>query len=137
MLARVAFESSSLKVAELELLQSRTPGLSWVSTTSVVESQRQVKDKEEIQQIREAVRLAERVFEMVACRLAWRPVRAGRGGRDRIPCPLVGGEGCSFPPIVAAGERSALPHASPSSQRLDASPTGPGRLGRPDARVQQ
>ena len=96
--------------------------MTWVPTTGVVELLRQVKDKPEIQQIRAAVRLAERVYEII--RAGWRGDQTERDVAAEIEYRIrcLGGDGCSFPPIVATGDRSALPHASPSANRLEAAP---------------
>ncbi|MGD2080274.1 MAG: Xaa-Pro peptidase family protein [Nitrospirota bacterium] len=84
----------------------------------VVEKLRAVKDKEEIEAIEGAVRVAEEAFRKV------RPhIRAGVS-ENAIALRLgerlrrEGSEGLPFDIIVAAGENSALPHARPSSRRL-------------------
>ena len=80
-----------------------------------VEALRQIKDEDEIAAIREAIDYAERAF-------AHAPSRpADRARREKDVAELLegylrrcGATGASFPPIVAVGVRSALPHARPT-----------------------
>src|SRR5207244_11736519 len=80
-----------------------------------VESLRQIKDDEEITAIRDAIRCAERAFTMLRAGL-----RAGESEKDVADAlegylRRCGATGASFPPIVAVGIRSALPHARPTT----------------------
>jgi Xaa-Pro aminopeptidase len=92
--------------------------LKWVAVDGLVESLRAVKDAGEIDRIRDAARLGSEVMEE-AIRLI-RPgvteldVAAEIGYRMR----RKGASGESFEAIVAAGPRSALPHARPTSRQI-------------------
>ena len=87
----------------------------------MVESLREVKDREEVAQIRAAIDLAERAFAVV--RAGLRPDHTEKeiahGLEHQIR--LFGGTGCSFTPIVGVGPRGALPHARLSNHRVEES----------------
>ena len=84
-----------------------------VAAGGIVEELRVVKEAAEIDRLRAAAQLADAAFEEV--------VGAGIVGRTEREVALDleiamrrrGAEGASFPPIVAAGEHGALPHAVP------------------------
>ena len=80
-----------------------------------VEALRQIKDEDEIAAIREAVRYAERAFTML--RAGLRDGESEKDVADALEGYLrrCGATGASFPPIVAVGVRSALPHARPTT----------------------
>lgn len=114
----VGFESSYLTVADLETLRETLPSLEWKSGRDRVEKLRAVKGPSEIAAIRQAVRQAERAFTVFRALL-----RSQDSEKDLVDAMegyirRVGGRGSSFPPIVAAGERSALPHAPPTDRSL-------------------
>ena len=112
---KLGFDDAHLTVkqhAQLEkLLADRDAEL--VPAGGVVEALRAVKDDAEIAKIRAAARVADEAFEEV--------VGGGIVGRTERDVALDlevamrrrGAEGASFPPIVAAGEHGALPHAVP------------------------
>jgi Xaa-Pro aminopeptidase len=90
----------------------------WVAVDGIVETLRAIKDATEIDRIRDAARLGSEVMEE-AIRLI-RPgvteldIAAEIGYRMR----RKGASGESFEAIVAAGPRSALPHARPTARRI-------------------
>jgi Xaa-Pro aminopeptidase len=114
----VGFESSAVTVAELEQLRQLAPSLDWKSGADRVERLRMVKDDSELAQIRTAIDVAERVF--LAFRSLLRPVDTEKDLCDAIEhyARRAGGSGTSFPPIVAVGERAALPHAPPTQRTV-------------------
>jgi Xaa-Pro aminopeptidase len=77
---------------------------------------RQIKDREEVAEIRQAVRYAEKAF--AAIRVTLRPEQTEKEIADALDYQLrrFGARGSSFPPIVAAGPRGALPHATPGDE---------------------
>lgn len=83
-----------------------------------VERLRVVKDEEEIARIRRAVELNSRVFEETACLL--RPGMREQEVAAELEYRMrrYGAEQPAFETIVAAGTRSALPHARASSRPL-------------------
>ena len=119
---RLAVEAGSMSVALFEQLKSALDGVELVPAAGFVEQLRQIKDAHEIKLIREATALAERAF--AAVRAALRPSQTELSVAHDLEnqARLLGARGCSFPPIVAAGPRSALPHASPTEQPVGASP---------------
>jgi Xaa-Pro aminopeptidase len=116
---RVAVSPSHLTLVGWKALRKAAGGnLKWVAIDGLVESLRAVKDASEIDRIRDAARLGSQVMEE-AIRLI-RPgvteldIAAEIGYRMR----RKGASGESFEAIVAAGPRSALPHARPTGRRI-------------------
>ncbi len=117
-IGRLGVEAQSITVALCGLLERQLPDCVMVSTTGLVEELRMVKDRREITSIRDAIRLAERAFDVI--RAALRPDQTEQEVAADLEYQLrrFGAEGCSFPSIVAVGPRAALPHATPTRKRI-------------------
>jgi Xaa-Pro aminopeptidase len=111
---RLGFEDAHMTVKDHGKLQSMVRGgIELVPAGDAVGELRAVKDEGELDAIRAAARLADDALTEVL----------GRGlvGRTEREVALdleftmrrMGAEAASFPPIVAAGEHGALPHAVP------------------------
>jgi len=103
----------SLKIRFYELLKNQ--GLEVAPVSSPSRQMRMIKDEEEIEEIKKAVRISEEALKKVRSLF-----REGVKEKDMAleldyQMRLLGGEETAFPTIVAGGKRSALPHASPSS----------------------
>jgi Xaa-Pro aminopeptidase len=116
---RLAVEGDSMTVGQRDRLAEKLPKLRIVVASGLVERLRQIKDKEEIAEIRRAIWYAERAFGAICA--AWRPDQTEKDLADELDHQFrrFGARGASFPPIVAAGARAALPHATPTRQTLD------------------
>jgi Xaa-Pro aminopeptidase len=120
-LSSVGFESGGLTVAEFENLRELAPTLDWKGAADRVERLRLVKDEEELSRIRGAIAVAERAFSAFCALL--RPQDTEIELCDALEANVrrAGGQGTSFPPIVAVGDRAALPHAPPTDRPVSAS----------------
>jgi Xaa-Pro aminopeptidase len=114
----VGVEGNRLTLAELEALKELAPKLNFVPIPNLVESLRMVKDPSEIEKIREAVRVAERAFRMFSATLRESDTEKDMVDALETYVRRSGGRGTAFPPIVAVGERGALPHAPPTGRQL-------------------
>src|SRR5262249_23073191 len=112
----VGFETGALTVAELEALKEGAPAVNWKGAPERVEQLRAVKDESEVAHLREAIRIAERAFS--AFRALLRPEDSEKDLCDAMEGYVrrTGGQGSSFPAIIAVGERAALPHAPPTGR---------------------
>lgn len=111
----LGFESTAMSVAEFENLRSLLPDLELKGVSGRVEALRVIKDQDEIAAIRQAIDYAERAFAMLRSGL-----HVGETEKDVADAlegylRRCGASAASFPPIVAVGTRSALPHARPST----------------------
>jgi Xaa-Pro aminopeptidase len=113
---RVGFEDHVMSVRQHERLGDLVgEGVELVPAGGLVEELRMVKDKGELTAIREAARLADEVYDLLAERGAagrseWQlAFELEQAMRERGVEP-------SFPSIVAAAENGALPHATPRSE---------------------
>jgi Xaa-Pro aminopeptidase len=120
-LSSVGFESGGLTVAEFENLRELAPTLDWKGAADRVERLRLVKDEDELSRIRGAIAVAERAFSAFCALL--RPQNTEIELCDALEANVrrAGGQGTSFPPIVAVGDRAALPHAPPTDRPVSAS----------------
>jgi Xaa-Pro aminopeptidase len=111
---RLAFEAVSCTVAEQQALMLAIPTVELIGVSGWVESLRCVKDDQEIAEIREAIRIAERAFAMVQAGL--RRDDSEKDVADALEAAVrrCGATASSFPPIVAVGAHSAMPHARPN-----------------------
>ena len=103
----------------LESYQSIADKLKAVPVDGVVEHFRAVKSEEEIALIRRSVETNSQAFDQ-----ALREAKAGMSERDLAALidyrsRLAGADQPAFDTIVAAGERSALPHARPGAARIE------------------
>ena len=110
----LAIEADSLPVVLFERLQKALPKVSLASTSGFVEEFREVKDADEIVALREAVDQAERAFAVLRATLRPDQTEQTVAAHLEYQMRLFGARGPSFPPIVAAGPRAALPHARPT-----------------------
>jgi len=107
----LAFESASLSVAAHAELTEALDGAEPIPKKNLVEKLREVKDEDEIERIRKAVEAAEAAFEAVRSQLA--PGQTERDVADALEYEMRkrGARKGAFDAIVAARERSSLPHA--------------------------
>ena len=119
---RLAFEDAHMTVKDHGRLRAMLrSGIELVPAGDTIEALRAVKDPEELDAIRAAARLADAALIEVLERGL-----VGRTERDvaldiEFTMRRMGAEAASFPPIVAAGEHGALPHATPREVEI---PTG-------------
>jgi Xaa-Pro aminopeptidase len=113
----IGFESGHVTVSEMERLRELTT-LEWKGAGDRIERLRAIKDESEIEQIREAIRIAQRAFAMFRSML--RPEDSEKELFDAMENYVrrAGAFGTSFPSIIAVGDRSALPHAPPGKRRV-------------------
>lgn len=118
-ISKVGFEAEHMPVVGLEKLEGYLEGIQLVPTVGSVEALRRVKEPEEIVMIREAAALADRGFAHIVQR-----IEVGKSERE-LALDLEffmrgnGAEGVSFDLIVAAAERSALPHAHATDREVE------------------
>lgn len=117
-LKRIGFDSRGTSYETYEAWKKRFGEVELIPVGKEIEEIRSVKEKEEVERIRTAVKIAETAFfECLG------EIREGQRERD-IALELDyrmarrGAQAPSFQTIVASGERSALPHAFPSDRRL-------------------
>ena len=114
-LSKLGIEAGAMTVSFHEKLRDELKALQLVSTDGLVEDLREIKDAEEVAEIREAIRIAERAFGVI--RASLRPDRTEKEVADELEYQirLFGGRCGSFPSIIGAGERAALPHGRPQA----------------------
>jgi Xaa-Pro aminopeptidase len=115
----VGIEAAHLTVAARALLGKHAGGRVRLRATSgMVEQLRQVKDGEELKLMRAAARLGTRIFDQVIRRVRPGMREVEIAAELELAARRAGAEAMSFPTIVAAGPRSALPHAHASAHRV-------------------
>jgi Xaa-Pro aminopeptidase len=116
---RLGFDDSAMSVREHRRLESLLrEDVELVPAGGAVERLRAIKDDSEVETIRGAARLADAALEEVLGRGL-----AGRTEREvaldlELTMRRMGAEGVSFPPIVAAAEHGASPHAEPREAEI-------------------
>jgi Xaa-Pro aminopeptidase len=115
----IGVEASHLTIGEFELFKKLIPNAAFVPLSGTIESQRVIKDASEIEIIRTAVRIAERAFRMFTATVRETDCEKDMADAMEAYVRRAGARGTSFPPILAVGERGALPHAPPGSKRLE------------------
>ena len=118
----VGFEADQLTVSQHSSLCSKLKSAELVATSGMVEELRMIKDRWELEQIRDAVRIAERGFNVIRSQL--RPELTERQIRFSLEAAMrdFGAAGTAFEPIVGVGPTGALPHAHAGERRVSESP---------------
>lgn len=119
--ARVAVERTHLRFLELSLLQDAAPLAEFLAGDAALDALRMIKDENEVEAIREAVRIAEAAFTTLLTAL--KPGMTEREAAAELVVQLLragSDPDLPFAPIVASGPNSANPHASPTDRQLTA-----------------
>lgn len=117
---KVGFESNQITYAQYRVLRKLFPHTSFASTSEIVEEVMLVKEDDEIEMIRRAVRISDQVFHEI--------LKVIRPGVSELEVAAeisylhktFGAERDAFETIVASGERSALPHARAGERKIKA-----------------
>lgn len=117
-LTTVGFESAAISFETYSKLTARLPSLCLRPLAAELAGIRAVKDESEIACLRAAAVLAYRSLAEILA-----DIRPGLQESDvalELECRMRrnGAESISFPTIVAAGENTALPHATPGARKL-------------------
>jgi len=112
----LAIEADSMTVSLRERVEGAVGTTTLVPTSGLVEELREIKDKDEIREIRHSVTLAEKAFDVIRASMRKEQSEKEIAASIEHQIRLFGGTGCSFPPIVAVGPRAALPHATPTDR---------------------
>ncbi|MCR9197194.1 MAG: Xaa-Pro peptidase family protein [Planctomycetaceae bacterium] len=121
-IGRLGFEADHVSVAVLGGLQAKMDVIELIPTSGLTEKLREVKDKWELQQIRDAVEMAERGIGVV--RASLRPQQTEKDVRYTLEAAMrsFGASGPGFEPIVGVGPTAALPHAHAGDLLVSDSP---------------
>ena len=115
-LKAIAFESAHLAHRDFQRCLEEGERWHWRPTTDLVEALREVKDAGEVALIREAGRVATAALARVVPVVRTGMTELQVCGLLEHELRLAGSEAHPFPPIIAAGDRSALPHARASGR---------------------
>lgn len=116
---RVGIEATTMTIAIRDQLAEALPGVELVGTTGVVEDLRRVKSPDEVDAIREAVRIGDETFAWIIDRLA-----PGMSERQialdlEVHMRASGADAASFEPIVGSGELSAHIHHTAGDRTIE------------------
>ena len=115
---RILFDAAAMTVESYAKLAARLPGVHLIQAPTDLGRLRTVKEKWEIDRMRKAARIAgDAVLAVLNC------IRPGVQERDiaielEYKMRRLGADGIAFPPIIASGQNSALPHAAPGNRRI-------------------
>ena len=110
---RVGVEADHLSMTAFRTFNDRVESIDFVATSGAVEQLRMIKDEQEVETTRQAVRIAERALLSLLPMLS--PDWSERQIAHELEAKMrfLGAEGCSFAPIVAAGPAGCCPTTSP------------------------
>mgnify|MGYP000905520071 CR=1 FL=1 len=116
--ASVAFEPGYMTVAELDYVRSAYTG-KLTPVPDIVSPLRMVKDKEEVDTIRAAGKLAEGVLADLVDQLKPGITERELAAKFEYEFKARGASGASFDTIALFGARSSLPHGQPGDKPLE------------------
>jgi Xaa-Pro aminopeptidase len=117
----VGLEAGSVTLEFANTLKEKSPSIDFVATSGLVESLREIKDREEVDAIRKAVDCAQRAFGVLRASLRGDLTEKQIADDLEFRTRTFGGTCSAFPAIIGVGPRAALPHGRPSEKRIDES----------------
>lgn len=114
----VAFECNRISFEMYERLKETAPDVRWKPVDAAVEQLRIIKSSAEIAMITAAVTLNSAALEHALMRFKSSMREVELAAEIEYRMRRLGADGTAFETIVAAGPRSALPHARPTDRRI-------------------
>lgn len=115
----LGIEAEHMSVASSTRLSAALPkSFRLKEAPALVEQSRMIKDADEIDLIRRAVRLGAGLFDTILETIRLGVKESDVAAEMEHAARQAGAEGMSFPTIIAAGRRSALPHGRASTEPI-------------------
>ncbi len=115
---RIGIENSFMNVEMYELLKRTFPNSGLIETLNVIEDLAQVKEEYEIEAIKRAVKITDKVFKSVLDEVKPGVRELDIAAEISYQHMKNGAQKNSFETIVASGPRSALPHGIASNRKI-------------------
>lgn len=116
---RIGFESDTLTVSALKAIRKIMKGVKLVPTERIALLIRSIKQPDEIENIQAAQKITDNCFEMLMNKVKPGMTEKEIAWMIEVFQREAGAEEDSFAAIVASGPNSALPHAVPTSRKLE------------------
>ena len=115
----VAMEADSMPVSQFQQLQTLFPEVKWKPINGLVARLAMVKDEVELAALKTAIAITDAAFTEIVQEMKPGLTEREVAAKLSYLLQMNGSEKDSFQPIVASGERGALPHARPSNKALE------------------
>ena len=112
---KLGFEGDVVSVNQYDTMKESFPQVDWIATTRIVEELAAYKDASEIEALRTAAEITDRVYAEILP-LIKEGVTEKFIANELLKRYREYGDGEAFAPIVASGPNSALPHAVPGDR---------------------
>jgi Xaa-Pro aminopeptidase len=114
----IAVEASHMTLGIKEAIESSSGKVTLTPLSGLLETMRSIKDPSELNQIKSAIRIAEKAYLTLVSMI--KETDSERELVNDLEAILRrgGALGSAFPPIIAVGERGALPHAPPTDRKI-------------------
>lgn len=116
---RLGIEDKNVTVADYVVYQEKFGDITFVTVGTEVEKLRMIKTEEEIEDIKKAVEIGDKVFSYILNEIKEGAVEKDLAALMELQMKKLGGEGPSFETIVASNHRSALPHGVASEKTIE------------------
>ncbi len=116
---RLGFEAEEMLFATYNKLKDALCVKELVPLGSEITKMRRIKTPRELEYIRQAEAIGDQVFTEILDFIKPGMTELEIAARIEYLLKVKGASGCSFPAIVASGVNSSMPHAVPSSKKLE------------------
>lgn len=116
---KCAFEGNNITFNEFDTLRKNLDNIELVSDDSTIENIRIKKDKDEIEKVKHALKIALETFEEIKTDIVPGVTEKEVATEIEYIMKRKGAEGISFETIVASGKRSSLPHGTPTNKKIE------------------
>jgi len=116
---KCAFEGNNITFNEFDTLKKNLENIELVSDDTTIETIRMKKDKEEIEKVKHALKIALETFEEIKTNIVPGVTEKEVATEIEYTMKRKGAEGISFETIVASGKRSSLPHGTATDKKIE------------------
>ncbi len=116
--SNIGYEENYLSVASFNRIRKRLPGIHLQRMVNIIEQLTVVKEKSEVESIREAIRISDKVFSYILNIIKPGMRESDLAAEIAYRHRLFGAERDGFETIVASGHRGALPHGIATDRKF-------------------
>jgi Xaa-Pro aminopeptidase len=116
---RLGFEAEDMLFATYNKLKDKLKVQELVPLGNELTTMRRIKTPRELEYIRQAEAIGDQVFTDILDFIKPGMTELEVAARIEYLLKVKGAQGCSFPAIVASGVNSSMPHAVPSSKKIE------------------